>query len=148
MALWYVMYFRFYRRRHVFISWGPWTESNTILSLEDFARWWYQLDVRQLQSSVEFIRMWHQGYLVSFAETNRKRCGMRYRHTGPVWDLIEKHVNLTKKNIASIVVKMPLNHATTSSICTDMHKCMPEVTSLSATDKMPIHLSHILLQTA
>jgi len=34
---------------------------STALCLEEFARWRYELDVRQLQGLAEFMRMWHQG---------------------------------------------------------------------------------------
>ena len=35
--------------------------SSTILCLEEFTRWRYQLDVRQLQCLIEFVRVWHRG---------------------------------------------------------------------------------------
>ena len=38
---------------------GP--ESSTALCLEEFTRWWYQLNVRQLQCLVKFVRIQHRG---------------------------------------------------------------------------------------
>jgi len=35
--------------------------SSVTLCLEEIAGWRYQLDVRQLQCLVEFVRMWHRG---------------------------------------------------------------------------------------
>jgi len=57
MSLWYVMYFRFCGWHHIFMPWTSGPESSTTLCLEEFARWQYQLDVKQLQCLVEFIRM-------------------------------------------------------------------------------------------
>ena len=48
-ALRYVMYFRFYKWRHVFIPRRQRSELSTTLRSEEFARWRYRLDVRQLQ---------------------------------------------------------------------------------------------------
>jgi len=42
-------------------------ESSMMLCLEKFARWWYQLDVRQLQCLVEFVRMRHRSLLSTIA---------------------------------------------------------------------------------
>jgi len=52
-ALRYVMYFRFYGWRHVFIPWDQWAESSTTLCLEEFVRWRYELDVSVWMSSSE-----------------------------------------------------------------------------------------------
>ena len=37
--------------------WASGPESSTTLRLEEFARWRYQLDVRQVECLVEFLRM-------------------------------------------------------------------------------------------
>jgi len=37
---------------------GP---ESSMMFLEEFGRWQYQLDVRQLQCLVQFVRMWHWG---------------------------------------------------------------------------------------
>jgi len=39
----------------------PMIQNQARRCLEEFARWWYQLDVRQLQCLIEFIRMRHRG---------------------------------------------------------------------------------------
>jgi len=49
---------------HIMGSWdqssnGP-EASSTKLCLEEFGRWRYQLDVRQLQRLLEFVRLWHR----------------------------------------------------------------------------------------
>jgi len=41
---------------------GSVAQSNKTLHLEEFASWWYHLDIRQLQCLVEFVRMWHRRY--------------------------------------------------------------------------------------
>jgi len=43
------------------MPWDQWARINwTALCLEEFARWRYQLDVRQLQCLFEFVRMRHR----------------------------------------------------------------------------------------
>jgi len=45
----------------MFIPWDQWAEIKHDLCLEEFARWRYQLDVRQLRCWIEFVRMRHWG---------------------------------------------------------------------------------------
>jgi len=47
MAFRYIMYFRFLRMTSYFHTVGEWAESSMTPCLEEFARWQYQLDIRQ-----------------------------------------------------------------------------------------------------
>jgi len=72
VAICYVMYFRFYGWRHVFIPWDQWAESSTTLCLEEVRQMAVRLDVRQLQRLVEFVTTYHRG--LSLLSTIRLTC--------------------------------------------------------------------------
>ena len=89
MALWYVMYFRFYGWCHVFILWGQWTESSTALCLEEVCTITHISTGIKMWQSLKIVQIGDWSHLLTLTLTS---------------DYLESHVSSTSNIIPSFIV--------------------------------------------